>query len=253
MAKFSTKYTFMRKWDLLEVIMIFVFCAGLSGCAEHDLNNAKRLNTVTAYNNFMEKYPHYRYHALLREARKLREPLLWEEAKKENTIASFDNYLEEYRTGKFALEAKQRKELLVCEYVKQKNTLEDYFSYLKLYPEGKCAPEEIRLIVQLSSPSEEKRNEAVDLLSKLGEELTQAVIEEIIKIMRHGIESWSKRLYRSGHCTWYEKTTVKKYAAKSLVNMKSQYVTNEIVKEARNEANKEKTKYRITDPGWICY
>ncbi len=250
MARFSAQNTFMGKWDFLKVIMIFVVLAGLSGCANKNFNKAKRLNTAAAYNNFLIKYPH---HTLSWEARKSREPLLWEEAKNENTIASFDNYLKKYPRGKFIFFAKQKKELLICEYLKQEGTIKNYLLYLQQYPDGKCAPEKIRLISQLSSPSEEQRDKAADLLSKLGEELTKAIVEEIIKTMRHGKESWSKRLYRSSHCTWYEKTTVKKYAAKSLVNMKSPYVTDEIVREARNEVNKEKTKYRVTDPGWICY
>jgi hypothetical protein len=136
---------------------------------------------------------------------------------------------------------------------RQESSVECYLSYLQLYPEGKCAPEEVRLIVQLRSPSEEQRDNAATLLSRLGEELTEAVVEEIIKTMRYGTDNWSRYLYRRSHCTWYERTTVKYYAAKSLVNMKSSYVTDEIVREARNKANKEKTTYRVTDPGWICY
>ncbi len=213
MARFSSQNTFMGKWYFLKVIMIFVVLAGLSGCANQDFNKAKRLNTASAYKNFLRKYPN---HTLSKVARELGEPLFCEEAKKENSV-------------------------------------ECYLSYLQLYPEGKCAPEGVRLIVQLSSSSEEQRDDAADLLSKLGEELTNAIVEEIIKTMRNGRKRWSKYLYRSGHCTWYEKTTVKYYAAKSLLNMKSTYVTDEIVREARNKTKREKTRYRVTDPGWICY
>ncbi len=213
MVRFSAQNTFMGKWDFLKVIMIFVFFVGLSGCANQDFNKAKRLNTSAAYSNFLKRYPN---HTLSKEARELGEPLACEEAQEENTV-------------------------------------ECYLSYLQLYPEGECAPEEVRLFVQLSSPSEKQRDNAADLLSKHGEELTKAIIEEIIKTMRRGRESWSKRLYRVSHCTWYEKTTVKYYAAKSLINMNSPYVTDEIVREARNKTNREKTRYRVTDPGWICY
>jgi hypothetical protein len=203
----------MEKWNVSKPVMILVVVLCLTGCADHDFSEAKRLNTAAAYSNFLKKYPN---HTLSKKARELGEPLSCEEAKKENTV-------------------------------------ECYLSYLQLYPEGKCAPEEVRLIAQLNSPSEKKRNKAADLLSYGGEELTKSVIDEIINIMRNGRGSWSKHLYRQSHCTWYEKTTVKYYAAKSLVNMKSPYVTDEIVREARNKTNKEKTRYRVTDPGWICY
>ena len=213
MARFSSQNMFIGNWYSLKIIMIFVFFAGLSGCANLDFNEAKRLNTAAAYSNFLKKYPN---HTLSKKARELGEPLSCKEAKKENTV-------------------------------------ENYLSYLQLYPEGKCAPKEVRLIVQLSSPSGKKRNEAANLLSYGGKELTKSVIDKIIDLMRNGKGQWSKRLYRQSHCTWYEKTTVKYYAARSLVNMKSPYVTDEIMREARNKTNKEKTRYRVTDPGWICY
>ena len=142
---------------------------------------------------------------------------------------------------------------MTCEYVRRKDTVRDYLLYLEQYPDGECAPRAVRLVLQLSSPNEEDRDEAVDLLSKLGEELTQAIVEEIVKLMREGRESWSKRLYRQGHCTWYEYTTVKYYAAKTLQSTRSPYVTDKIVEEARIVRNKDKSKRRVTDPGWICY
>lgn len=203
----------MENWNVFKFIMIFVVLVNLTGCADEDFNKAKMENTVAAYNNFLKNYP---YHALSKEARDLREPLMCEEAKRENTVKI-------------------------------------YLSYLQQYPYGNCAPEEIRLISQLSSDNEDDRDRAANFLSKFGEELSKALVEEIINIMRHGRKKWSKRLYRQSHCTWYEDITVKYYAAKSLENMKSPYVSDEIVREARNVRNRKKTKYRVTDPGWICY
>ena len=121
------------------------------------------------------------------------------------------------------------------------------------------------LIAHLRSPSEEHRIKASNLLSKSGDKLDKSQVDEIIEMMRNGRDVWKKFLYRRGHCTWFEHTTVKYYAADTLIKMKSPDITNEILNEVINEIlneildeaikarNNGKTKRRVTDPGWVCY
>lgn len=109
------------------------------------------------------------------------------------------------------------------------------------------------LIAHLRSPSEEHRVKASNLLSMRGDKLDKSQVDKIIKIMRHGKNEWSRFLYRESHCRWFEYTTVKYYAADSLMNMESPYVTDKIVSQARKTKSKAKTTRRVTDPGWICY
>lgn len=108
-----------------------------------------------------------------------------------------------------------------------------------------------KLISQLRSSNEEVRVKASGQLSRMGEKLSKSQVNNIINIMKNGKETWSKFLYRESHCSWYEDTTVKYYAGRALENMRSQYVSNEIAREARNAQNNAKTRRRVTDPGWI--
>ena len=110
-----------------------------------------------------------------------------------------------------------------------------------------------KLIAQLSSPKEEVRINASEQLSNRGDKLNKAQVEKIINIMKYGKERWSKFLYRESHCRWFEYTSIKYYAADCLINMKSQYVNEQIVKEAVSAKENGKTRKRITDPGWICF
>lgn len=109
------------------------------------------------------------------------------------------------------------------------------------------------LIAHLRSPSEEHRIRASNLLSKRGDKLDKLQVNEIIEMMRNGRGVWEKFLYRQSHCRWFEYTTVKYYAADTLINMKSPYITNEISNEAIKAKNNGKTTRRVTDPGWVCY
>ncbi len=64
--------------------------------------------------------------------------------------------------------------------------------------------------------------------------------------MRNGRKNWSKYLYTQGSCKYYEKTSVKFYAANSLGNMESQYVSRAIQREAVVTKYKAKRKVRVT-------
>jgi hypothetical protein len=107
------------------------------------------------------------------------------------------------------------------------------------------------LIAQLRSPNEKVRVQASKRLAGMGKDLNKAQVNKIVSIMRTGNEKWSKFLYRQSHCRWFEKTSVKYYAASSVDSMKSPYVSPEIQREATAIKQKTKRKVRVTDPGWI--
>ena len=107
------------------------------------------------------------------------------------------------------------------------------------------------LIKQLRSPNEKVRVQASKSLAGMGKDLNKAQVNKIVGIMRTGNEKWRKFLRRESHCTWYEQTSVKYYAAGSVSNMKSSYVTREIQREAAGIKKKSRRNVRVTDPGWI--
>lgn len=109
-----------------------------------------------------------------------------------------------------------------------------------------------KLIAQLQSPDESVRLSAVRQLSATTD-ISEAKVNKLIGIMRTGNRSWVTSTYRppGHHCTDYEYTPLRYYAASALEGMKSPHVTNEIVREARTCRSNSKTTKRVTDPGWI--
>jgi len=107
------------------------------------------------------------------------------------------------------------------------------------------------LLAQLSSTNEQRRLFVSRELANRGEKLTESQVAKLINMMKVGKGRWSKYLYRSGHCTWYEITTIRYYAAESVINMKSQYVNKKIIEEAWSVKSKNKFEEKVTDPGWI--
>lgn len=107
------------------------------------------------------------------------------------------------------------------------------------------------LIAQLKHPKESVRDSAASGLSQMGNKLSQAQVNKLVGIMRHGQQRWSKFLYRESHCSWYEYTSVKYYAATALAGMNSPHVNQTVVSEARRSQDSSKRRERVTDPGWI--
>ncbi|MCX5904941.1 MAG: hypothetical protein NTV89_16050, partial [Proteobacteria bacterium] len=109
------------------------------------------------------------------------------------------------------------------------------------------------LIVQLHSSDAEVRMAAAQNLSKKGAKISQTKVNELIDIMRHGDERWetSRSRNEGRHCTDYEYTSIKHYAATALTDMKSRYVSPDVAREARQSKSKGVTRERVTDPGWV--
>jgi len=109
-----------------------------------------------------------------------------------------------------------------------------------------------KLIAQLQSPDESVRRSAMGELSRTTD-ISEAKVNQLINIMRTGSRRWVTDISRppGHHCTDYEYTSIRYYAASALEGMKSPHVTDKIVSEARACRFNSITTTRVTDPGWI--
>ncbi|MGH9823829.1 MAG: hypothetical protein ACREDR_11335, partial [Blastocatellia bacterium] len=108
-----------------------------------------------------------------------------------------------------------------------------------------------KLISNLHNGDEATRERAAKDLSKMGDNLSEGRVSELVRTMRTGRQRWAKFLYREGHCDYYEYTYAKYYAAEALNDMNSPYVNEPIKHEAANCRSNGRETVRITDPGWI--
>jgi hypothetical protein len=122
----------------------------------------------------------------------------------------------------------------------------------------KYTPQEIdQLIVQLSSPEEYYRHQAVYELSRLGEFISEEQINALLIIMRTGEQSWLTKKEKAeeswgsgpGDCWWYFYTSIRYYAAEVLSEIDSSYVSSDIKKEAREAGYDAIRKELVADPG----
>ena len=79
----------------------------LAGCSSEnrDWDTARKKDTAASYQSFLQKHPSGNH---AHAAKAGLEALVWESAKKANTMRSFEAYLKDYPQGKFAAEARSR-------------------------------------------------------------------------------------------------------------------------------------------------
>jgi len=108
------------------------------------------------------------------------------------------------------------------------------------------------LIVRLHSSSKNDRATAARHLSETPD-ISEAKVNRLIVIMRKGNQQWITSSYRNEghHCTDYEYTSIRYYAATAIERMKSSYVNEELAREARRCQDESVTTKTVTDPGWI--
>lgn len=111
--------------------------------------------------------------------------------------------------------------------------------------------ETARLMVALHERSEGVRERAADQLAQRGSSLRRKHVEELERLLREEEPSWSKKLYRESHCTWYEDTKIKFYAGQVLEKADSQLITGGLRAEARTARESGRERKRVMDPGWV--
>jgi len=215
-------------------------------------------DNIPDYQAYLASYPQGKCVA---EIRQKLEVLLWNKAEQSHALGAYEDYLKQFPQGSYVGAAKIQMEEPLWIKAEKDNTLASYEQYLQLYPDGTHAAiakekwkeaESSLLIADLSDSKKEKREAATKKLSGMGAGLSEPHIQKITEIMRSGKQEWGEYLYRQGHCSWYEKVSVKYYAANVLTSIKSPYVSREIVKESQEAKKTGKgNKYKVTDPGWI--
>lgn len=218
--------------------------------------DAEQKDTISSYDYYLKKYPSGIH---VGEAKEKKERLFCEKVRQENTAEGYSSYVEQYPEGICVPEVKQKLELAVWKDAIQKSTTSAYDYYLNKYPNGAYAAEAQNkkaislLLEQLRASNKVTRNEAASKLSKMGKELSESDVSKIIDIMRNGKEEWITSSYRPAghHCTDYEYTSIRYYAATALLEMKSPYVSDEITRAARQNKSKSTRTKRVSDPGWI--
>lgn len=110
-----------------------------------------------------------------------------------------------------------------------------------------------KLIAQLNNPDAQVRKTAAQNLTQKGDKISQSKVNKLIDIMRHGKKRWitSRTRNEGHHCTDYEYTSINYYAANALSGMNSQYVSRDIIREAKQRKSNSVTTERVTDPGWV--
>lgn len=207
-----------------------------------------------AVDRYLSRYPAGVH---VEEARERLDELSCVDAKSKGTRESYAGYLERFPNGKCADELRTGFETILWEEAERAGTVAAYDTYLGLYPNGaRRAEAEQRkgvaeLIGKLRSPGKDEREEATRTLSRMGDRLTEAEVGQVVALMENGRETWSEYLYRQSHCTWYEDTSVRYYAAVSLLEMNSPHVSEKIRNDARLAKDRGKKRRQVTDPGWV--
>ena len=131
----------------MRIIFFFSFCLIfiLTGCAGSAFQEAQKLNSVKAYDQFLAKHEDSEFSEKAKEAR---ENVFYKNIKIENSVVSYERYLKEYPNGKYLQEAKEllskAKIALAIEQeedafddAKRRKSVKDFDEYLEKYPQGK--------------------------------------------------------------------------------------------------------------------
>lgn|GEM_PF-1185371 len=135
------------------VIMIFSSCT-----TTKDYERAIQTNSVTAYENYLNKYPNNKYKAYIeKRLETLYEDQAWNKAVSINSKNEYENYLRTYQTGKHVEIARNRLEKIEKQIeldnawnkTKYEDTINGYNLFLKSYPNSKYtfdAESQLRLL-----------------------------------------------------------------------------------------------------------
>ena len=106
---------------------------------------------------------------------------------------------------------------------------------------------------KLADADESVRERAAEELEGAGDRLSAEQVRKLAAMANEDSPTWSKELERDEghHCTWYERTSLKYYAGRSLASSTSPHVTTEIREMARKAESEGKKRERVTDPGWV--
>ncbi|RLC11311.1 MAG: hypothetical protein DRI57_19140 [Deltaproteobacteria bacterium] len=119
-------------------------------------DQAKRENTLEAYNHYLKEYPNGKYAS---QIKRLREYPVFKRAERENTLEACNSYLREYPNGEYVAQVKKMAERPAYEQIRKEDAIEGYANYLREYPNGKYE-------VQVSRRLDELRQFTLDELKR---------------------------------------------------------------------------------------
>ena len=199
-------------------LLIITFIIFSIGCAGRAFENAQKINTVKAYDKFLNDYGDSDYAQkakLLREkscynssingdinscyfylkeypegkyaikVKTVREKKYFLNSKNRNSIESYENYLSEYANGTYFNEAKEARENLWFEKAKKINTTDSYRNYIKEFPQGRYKEEANQLIIELVEEKLKQHDVNKVMYTKDSQKIEIKDIEGSIAISEH--------------------------------------------------------------------
>lgn len=131
-----------KRAEVLVCVLSIALTLALSGCAttKRDWQDANRLGTVEAYEQFLQKHPHAEQandaRRLLPELRADRD---WSKAEATNTIGAYEKFLSMHPQSRHERQANAALEALRFGQAKASDSIVDYETYLKHHPDASRA------------------------------------------------------------------------------------------------------------------
>lgn len=114
-------------------LLILFFALSLTACEGADLHEAQQLDSASAYEAFLAKYPQSEEAPRLRERI---EELRYLKAKSDNTVEAMRGYLQVHPDGKNATKVRKLEDELSFAAAKTEDTVDAYQAYLDSHADG---------------------------------------------------------------------------------------------------------------------
>lgn len=177
------------KYNALQILLsLMILLLSLSaGCDSENYYHAQSLNTVKAYEEFLQQYPSSEYSQM---AKNNIETLKFKQAKKNSTIEALETYLREYPDGRYNKESKRliaeaeqkRIDLLKYKQAENTGTPEAFETYLTDNPRGEWVEKAKQKINELAArQASELDPDIKKSYEKTGEQIASIWLELIDK------------------------------------------------------------------------
>ncbi len=139
----------MKNKYLWVTMVLLLVCLMVSGCKKSDqaaYEEAKQENTIDSYQNFIKNYPGSQFEE---KAKQNIDLLRYSIVTKINTIQAYEDFIQDYPGSRFHSEALNYVAKHYFELAKEKNTISAYIGFLEKYPKTSSAGEAVTLLNQM--------------------------------------------------------------------------------------------------------